>query len=836
MIDTKCRLMASLLLGCVGHLPSHAQLQQTGRLTEAPLPRIVSQTAPSHPFSVAGPHGALLGFQDGTFEAWIYPWKLLDHMRISGTLEGYGGFPLNVNQLASSIDVQPDKTTITYSHASFTIRQTMLASQTSSDTPVLVTYEIESVRPLTLTFSFVPLMQPMWPAPNDGSPAAEWIPQADGNGFYLLHLNFPDHAGAIALTGALPGTVPPYQEHAGVWPLQFVLHFDPQKDKDKQFQLLMSVGESKEQSTKSALAQRLALLRASCSQIGPANRRYYEDFLNTHASIETPDSRLNQAFQFAITSIDQLRVEVGSGPPQTALIAGLLSSGDTTRPGFGWFFGRDALWSLYAVDSYGDFKTARSELQFLSSHQRADGKILHERSQSADLVSWDSLPYQWASADATPLFLMAAADYWKISGDTEFVRRLWPNLQRAWTFEVSHADNRDGIYENSEGTGWVESWPVIMPHQEIYLAALDVQASSAFSELASATDHARLGMQAQSRADALRSTIEAEYYTPALDSYAFSVGPDVQRDNTATIFPSVAYWDGSFSLAHAEPMFSHWASSEFSTDWGTRLLSDRTPFYDPISYHQGSVWPLFTGWVAMAEYRTGRSLSGYQHLFQNANLTWVQDLGATTELLSGEFYQVLNRSSARQLWSSAMVLSPILRGLFGLEWNAQARTLTVTPNLPADWDHAELHNVPFGSGRVDLTFTRCSAGLLVAVRGGPEGLKLASHTRGATSRGRELTIPLPSVEVGLPEQRLPSFGSTTGQMKVLRQSSGDHRILLLLSAPGGSTETVIVRHNAPVHVKAEGAILSSPESSLDKFIVTFPQASGYVEKQVSLTW
>lgn len=75
------------------------------------------------------------------------------------------------------------------------------------------------------------------------------------------------------------------------------------------------------------------------------------------------------------------------------------------------------------------------------------------------------------------------------------------------------------------------------------------------------------------------------------------------------------------ALAQPDGMLERWASAEFSTDWGTRDVSDQTPFYDPISYHQGSVWPLFTGWVPLAEYRACRPLAGYQHLMQNAALT-----------------------------------------------------------------------------------------------------------------------------------------------------------------------------------------------------------------------
>jgi hypothetical protein len=109
-------------------------------------------------------------------------------------------------------------------------------------------------------------------------------------------------------------------------------------------------------------------------------------------------------------------------------------------------------------------------------------------------------------------------------------------------------------------------------------------------------------------------------------------------DKTATIYPSIAWWDGHYSLQQPDAMFRRWASHEFSTDWGLRDVGEDEAIYDPISYHQGSVWPLFTGWASVAEYRTGRTLSGYAHLMQNANLTWEQDLGAVTELLSGDYF------------------------------------------------------------------------------------------------------------------------------------------------------------------------------------------------------
>ena len=246
------------------------------------------------------------------------------------------------------------------------------------------------------------------------------------------------------------------------------------------------------------------------------------------------------------------------------------------------------------------------------------------------------------------------------------------------------------------------------------------------------------------------AAIEKEYLLPGGGFYAFSRNADGSVDSSPTIFPAVASWDGSYKLQHAQPMLDRWAAPEFSTDWGTRDLSPTVSFFDPISYHQGTVWPLYTGWVAVSEYRNGRSLSGYAHLMQNADLTWAQDPGAVTELLSGQFFAPLGRSTSHQLWSSAMVISPVLRGLFGLEWDAAGKKLTVTPSLPAEWDRAKLRHVPLAGGAIDLEMTRAGAMLLVRATGSSaQSVVLDSRTPGAKWAGGVLRIPLPAVEAGL---------------------------------------------------------------------------------------
>jgi glycogen debranching enzyme len=788
------------------------------------------------PVSVVGPRGALLGEQNGKFEAWIFPWKIFSGLRITANMKDYP-VPINVNAHASWIDVQPDHTTITYSHANFTIRQIMMAPKNAPDgAGILVYYEIESIRPMTLTFSFDPVMQRMWPAPSDDKPDAEWVPEADGSGFYILHEDFPDHAVGLAMPRAVPGILPPYQARAAAWPLQFVLHFDPATDKNKIFPLLITLANTAQSASKANLEKELLSLDENAPSIVQQNATYYRDFLAKHTAIVTPDKSLNAAFSWAEVAVDQLRVQTTPNHDEEAFTAGFVGSGDTARPGFGWFFGRDALWTLYAANSYGDLEATRKEIEFLLRRQSPEGKIMHEWSQTADLVDWKSLPYEYAAADSTPLLLMAMNDYLNISGDDAFVNSHWPELKKAWNYETSH-ESSDGIYNNVQGTGWVESWIPSMPHQEIYLAALDEQASTAFSNLAKATGHTLQAEQAKQRASTIRRQIEKEYFLASSGFYAFSHNPDGTTDNTATIFPAVAWWDGTFSLDHPDKMFSRWASNEFSTDWGLRLLSDQSRIYDPISYHQGTVWPLFTGWASVAEYRTGHALSGYQHLMQNADLTYAQDLGSITELLSGQYYQVLGRSTAHQLWSSAMVISPILRGMFGLEWDTSAHTLTVTPHLPADWNSAEIQRIPFGSTSLDLSFVRQGQELLVKETSAQAGsIVLRSRIKGATFQNGTLHIPLPSVEVAV-KQELPEFGSRTSQMKVLNEEYAPHSLTLTLSALASSHQTLILRQNQEgLNVVSNNASIEESQSDLKSATVDFPAGAGYLTKIVHFTW
>jgi hypothetical protein len=775
-------------------------------------------------------------------------------LTIQARVDGYD-VPIDVNRNAAEIEVSPDHTTITYSHIAYTLKETLFATPCSEQdgTGVMALFEISSIRPMTLTLSFTPEMKDMWPAPVSGDVDPEWVklgqekngvndttrPGGSGArypaGWYLLHTDFANLAGAIAMPGSEPGILPPYQEKPQSYPLQFVLRFDPARDSGRSFPLLMAVGTTKEAATRSALEDRLTHLNASVAALYQQNADYYAHFFDTRTTAETPDAAFDRDLRWAAVSIDQVRVRYNA---EVGLVAGFYSSGSSARPGFGWFFGRDTLFTTWAINSYGDYQLSREALSFLIKRQRDDGKMPHEFSQTASLVDWASFPYEYAAADATPLFLMALEDYVAASGDADFIRSNWTAVQRAWNFEITHDSDGDGIYDNAQGTGWVESWPPETPHQELYLASLDQQASVAMANLSKLTENLGDAQKAQERAGAIEKTILAEYAQPD-GTYAFSHNAGGSTDKTATIFPAIAWWGGHSSLPNSDVMFARWASHEFSTDWGTRDVGEREDVYDPISYHQGSVWPLFTGWASLAEYRTGRDLSGYAHLMENANLTTAQDLGAVTELLSGAFYAPLGRSTSHQMWSSAMVLVPAVRGLFGVAVDALNGTITVNPHLPAQWPAAALHNLRVGADSVDLKFERHGKVMLVTLlpKRNAAAIRLMTTVEGSKtfSNGREVSVPLPAVEVGMSygaADALPLPGASTAAMKVLREQRQPHQLTLTLEAPGGSTQKLLVHSNdSKAHISADGAMIR--DSSL---IVKFSGASGYQQQTVTLRW
>ena len=671
-------------------------------------------------FDVVGRRSAVFGYENRALEAWVYPLKIIDDFNLSFRLEGY---PLDINgpDIAVSINVRPEATTFTYSHAAFTVRQIIFAP--IDEAGIIMLLDVNSVLPMTITGSFRPKLRLMWPA----GLMTGYIGWDENAHVYSIGEESRKFVGMIGSPAAHDISVMPYQEEPRDVPVRFVIDVSPSVAKSD-FIPIVIAGSVEGRATAKDTYDRLL---ASAQSLYERNVSYYKQFLEDTTSIETPDKQLNTAFSWAKIGVDKgfaTNPHLGTG-----LLAGFRTSGDSERPGFAWFFGRDSLWTSLAITSYGDYKATRTSLDFLKKYQREDGKIPHEISQSAGLIPWfKDYGYPWASADATPLYIIAHGDYWRTSGNLEFIKRNWESILKAYRFTAATDTDRNGLIENTNfGHGWVEGGALYPPHEEIYMQGLWIEALRSIAELADQLNDKKLAAEARASAERTQSASEKTYWLADRAFYAFATnrpqaeprsaepGPNRDRRQSRlneisraslidedTVLPAVPLWWRTLGDERAQSQLDHLGSGAIATDWGTRIISNSSMLYDPLSYHYGSVWPLFTGWSSMAAYRYGRPQIGYQALMANALLTYSGALGYVTELLSGDFNSAFGRSSHHQVWSEAMVVTPIIRGLLGIEVNDGGNALTFAPQLPANWDRISVANLPAGDTKGQLTLEK----------------------------------------------------------------------------------------------------------------------------------
>jgi glycogen debranching enzyme len=671
-------------------------------------------------FDVVGRRSAVSGYENRSLEAWVYPLKVLDDFKLSFRLRGY---PLDIQgpEIMASISVRPEATIFTYAHAAFTVRQIIFAPL--EEAGVIMLLDVDSVLPLSVTATFRPRLKLMWPA-GLMTGNLRWDEKARR---YYITEETHRFVGLVGSPSAQDVSVMPYQEEPRDVPIQFVIDVPAERMKTHFIPIVIAGGvEGREKATET-----YDKLLGGARALYEKNVAYYERLQNETAQVETPDERLNTAFKWAKIGVDK---GVATNPQLgTGLLAGFRTSGESERPGFAWFFGRDALWTSFALNSYGDFAATRTALEFLKKFQREDGKIPHEISQSAALIPWfTDYPYAWASADATPLYVIAHADYWSSSGDVEFLKANWASIQKAYRFTAATDTDGNGLVENtSVGHGWVEGGALYPPHEEIYMQGLWVEASGSMIKLALLMNDKKLADEASAAAERTREAIEKTYWSDERGFYAFSTslpraepetadpGPNRERRQARmnelglgrlidedTVMPAVPLWWRLLKDERAQSEIDHLGGGAIATDWGARIISNQSRLYDPLSYHHGSVWPLFTGWASLGAYRYGRPHVGHQALMANVSLNQTGALGYVTELLSGDFNTPFGRSSHHQIWSEAMVLTPLLRGLLGIEVADGGMSLRFAPQLPANWDNLRVRNIRAGASQFDLAWKR----------------------------------------------------------------------------------------------------------------------------------
>ena len=231
------------------------------------------------------------------------------------------------------------------------------------------------------------------------------------------------------------------------------------------------------------------------------------------------------------------------------------------------------------------------------------------------------------------------------------------------------------------------------------------------SNLAKLTGKQDVSLKLSQSFDQQLPILNKAFWSPEKAIFAFAIDNNGQRVDEASVLATVPMWFGLADQDKAQSMITRLADLDHQSDWGMRIISSRSPHYGAGGYHFGSVWPLFTGWASVGEYRYHRALPAYLNLRSNALLATDGALGHVTEVLSGNYYQGLSTSSPHQIWSAAMVISPIVRGMLGLMADAKQCRFTFQPHVPADWKTFSIQNLRAGTTAIAITYQR-SPGLI----------------------------------------------------------------------------------------------------------------------------
>jgi glycogen debranching enzyme len=440
------------------------------------------------------------------------------------------------------------------------------------------------------------------------------------------------------------------------------------------------------------------------SSVFTNSAKHADSLLANSLLITGPDSLFNQGFRWAVLATDRFQVNTpGIG---SALVAGYATSDNgwdgehavSGRPGYGWYFGRDGEWSGFALLHYGDHEKVRQMLEVFMKFQDLNGKIFHELSTSG-IAHYDA-------ADATPLFILLAGRYLRHSGDLGFIRNHWPQILKAIDFCYATDTDGDKLIENTNvGHGWVEGGHLFGSQTSLYLASCWAGALEEAAGMATALGEKTLANRYIQDSREVTAILNRDFWNPAAEYYYHGLLPDGSFKADISIMPAIPILFGQADPEKAEKILPAIASNAFTTDWGCRIVPENDPHFNPKGYHSGSVWPLFTGWAALAEFRAGSYLQGYSHLTSNLEIWKYWGLGFMEEVLNGEVFHPAGVCH-HQCWSETMAIQPLIEGMMGFRPDALHRKLALSPWLPADWDSVEVSNIRVGEERISLSVQR----------------------------------------------------------------------------------------------------------------------------------
>jgi len=456
-------------------------------------------------------------------------------------------------------------------------------------------------------------------------------------------------------------------------------------------------------------------------------RRSYEEWERGCTQFVTDNELFNQLLDRSLRDLRALYMGADEGH---VLAAGI--------PWYVTVFGRDSLLTSHQLLSVNT-RPARETLGFLARHQgtRVDdwrdeqpGKILHEvrRGELAGAGVVPHTPY-FGSVDSTPWFLILLAQHLRWTGDLAFAEQLLPPAEAAlrWIDEYGDADG-DGFVEyecrsagGMRNQGWKDSDDAIVHADgrlaEPPIALSEVQAYVYLAKLRMADVCAALGRGPEAerlveQAEALRQRFNEVFWMQDERTFAMALDGDKRQVRTVTSNPGHALYCGIVDEEKAAALAKRLLAPDMFSGWGIRTMSKGAAAYNPMSYHNGSVWPHDNALIAAGFKRYGfvRSTNRIATALFDAAIQ--ADYMRLPELFCGFTRRSPNRpvsypvACSPQAWAAG---SPflLLQAMLGISARAHLDLVTVNkPHLPTWLNTVEVRNLTVGRSRISLLFRR----------------------------------------------------------------------------------------------------------------------------------